>query len=226
MAHLVIPDILTYIFGYFLDPSVPYLGYSDLSTCCLVCKQWQTVAQIMLFRHAFLAHSQQLASFLSAITHPFPPSLLINNHRRELAHAVRSIRYSTDAPTSLSILRHCKNLVEFQEIWCLPEHGRSLKVEDFRHANSAHLHSLSVRIEDMTLLDVLDLVGIWKDTLRHLRLDVRKSSHKPEDGTDGNAQPRHEGGEPLDLEHRTSGYSLKSFHWLEGESETQLPFLE
>jgi len=112
-----IPDIFTYTFGCFLEPFAPYLGYSDLLTCCLVCKQWQTVAQIMLFRHAFLAHSQQLASFLSAITQPLPPSLPINDHRRELAHAVRSIRYSTDTPTAVLVLRHCKNPVEFQEVW-------------------------------------------------------------------------------------------------------------
>ena len=117
MARLIIPDILTYIFGYFLDPSAPYLGYSDLSTCCLVCKQWQTVAQIMPFRHAFLAHSQQLASFLSVITQPLPPSLPINDDRGELAHAVRSIRYRQMAPTALLVLRHCKNLVEFEEVW-------------------------------------------------------------------------------------------------------------
>jgi len=68
MAHLIIPDILIYIFERFLEPFAPYLGYSDLSACCLVCKQWQTFAQTVLFRHAFLAHSQQLASFLTALS--------------------------------------------------------------------------------------------------------------------------------------------------------------
>ena len=224
MAHLVIPDILIYIFEQFLEPFAPYLGYSDLSACCLVCKRWQTFAQTVLFRHAFFAHSQQLSSFLNAITQTYPPSLPINKHRRELARAVRSIRYAIDPTAALSVLRHCENLVEFQEIWSLPEQGPPLKVEVFRRANNAHLQSLSAHIEDMTLLDVLDFVGIWKDTLRHLRLDVRMPDRKPVDGVDKNSQPQHE--EVASLEHCISGYSLKSFHWLEGGSETKQPSLE
>lgn len=116
MAHRIVTDILIYILEQFLEPSTPYLGYDDLSACSLVCKQWQTFSQDILFRHVFLAHAQQLASFLSAIIQTFPPSSPINKHKRELAHAVRSIRYAVDPPTVFSVLRHCENLVEFQEI--------------------------------------------------------------------------------------------------------------
>jgi hypothetical protein len=227
MPHPIIPDILIYIFGQFIEPSAPYLGYSDLSACSLVCKQWQCFAQSGLFHHVFLEHSQQLDSFLSAITQTFPPSLPINKHRRELACAVRSIHYEVDPPMALSFLRHCENLVEFREIWFLPRQDPP-KVEDFRAANNAHLQSLSVHLEEMALLGVLDLVGIWKDTLRHLRLDVRMPDHTPEGGMDRISQ-QPGGGESLGqrdlLKVRVSGYSLKSFHWLEGGSETKLPSL-
>src|SRR5258708_5146584 len=155
MAHQIIPDILIYIFEQFLEPSTPYLGYSDLSACSLVCRQWQIFAQSVLFRHIFLAHSQQLASFLSVITQTFPPSSPINKHKNELARAVRRIRSAADPPTAFSILRHCENLVEFQEICSIPQHGPLLKVQGFQRANNAHLQSLSVHIEDMNLLDVL-----------------------------------------------------------------------
>ena len=224
MPDIIIPDLLIYIFEQFLEPFAPYLGYSDLSACCLVCKQWQTFAQTILFRHAFLAHSQQLALFQYAITQTYPPSLPINKHRRELACAVRSIRYAINPTAAFSILRLCENLVEFQEMWSLPEESPPLKVEAFRRANNARLQSLSAHIEDMTLLDVLDFVGIWKDTLRHLRLDVRMPEQKSVDGMDVNPRPQHEGG--TSLKHRISGYSLKSFHWLEGGPETKLPSLE
>ena len=221
MAHPIIPDILIHIFELFLEPSAPYLGYSDLSAFCLVCKHWQTFAQAVLFRHTSLAHSQQLASFLSAITQTYPPSLPINKHRRQLARAVRSIRYATDPIAAFSVLRHCENLVEFQEIWSLPEQRLPIKVEAFRRANTAHLQSLSVHIEDMALLDLLDFVGIWKDTLRHLRLDVRMPDQKLVDGVD---ETPHEG--DANLKHLVSGYSLKSFHWLEDRHETKLQSLE
>jgi hypothetical protein len=230
MAHRIIPDILIYTFEQFLEPTAPYLGYSDLSACCLVCKQWQTFAQTVLFRHVFPAHSSQLASFLSTITQTFPTALPVDKHRRELARAVRSIRYAMGPSTASSILRHCENLVEFQEIWSHPEQGPPIEVEVFRGANNAHLQSLSAHIEDMTLLDVLDFVGIWKDTLRHLRLDVRMPDPKPEDGADRNSLVQHEGGDSLPrgdlLKNRISGYSLKSFHWLEGGSQTKLPSLD
>jgi len=230
MAHRVIPDILISIFEQFLEPSAAFLGYSDLLACCLVCKQWQTFAQTVLFRHVFLAHTSQLAPFLFAITQTFPTSLPINKHRRELALAVRSIRCAIGASTASPILHHCENLVEFQEIWSYPEQGAPLDVEILRRANNAHLQSLSAHIEDMTLLDVLDFVGIWKDTLRQLRLDVQMPKPKPKDGVDGDSLLRYEGGETLRqldlLKSRTSGYSLKSFHWLEGELETKLPSLE
>jgi hypothetical protein len=229
MAHHVIPDILIYIFEQFFEPYAPYLGYSDLSACCLVCKQWQTFAQSVLFRHVFLAHSLQLDSFLSAITPAFPTSPSIFDHKRELACAVRSIRYAIAPSISSSILRQCDNLVEIQEIWC-PEGGPPLHVEDVRLASNAHLRSLSAHIEEMTLLDVLDFVGIWKDTLRHLRLDVRMHDPNQEDGEDRGSPLQHEGVEPLRqqelLKDRSSGYILKSFQWLEGGSETKLPSLE
>ena len=229
MAHHAIPDILIYIFEQFIEPSAPYLGYSDLSACCLVSKQWQTLAQNVLFRHVCLAHSLQLTSFLFAITPTNPTSSPINHHRRELARAVRSIRYAMGPSTASSILRHCENLVEFQEIWSHPGQGPPLEVEIFRRANSAHLQYLSAHIEAMTLLDMLDFVGIWKDTLRHLRLDVRMPDPKPEDGADRSSPPRHEEGESLGqrelLKNRISGYTLKSFHWLEGRPETKLASL-
>ena len=230
MAHHVIPDILIYIFEQFLEPSAPYQGYADLSACCLVCKRWQAFAQSVLFRHVFLAHSLQLTSFLSVITPTLPTSPPIDNHKRELARAVRSIRHAIDPSNASLILRHCENLVEFQEIWSHLEQGPSLEVEVFRLANSAHLQSLSAHIKDMTLLDVLDFVGIWKDTLRHLRLDVEMPNPKPEDGEDRSSLLPREGGESLSqqelLKSRISGYTLKSFHWLEGGSETKLPSLE
>jgi hypothetical protein len=218
MARSIIPDILVYILEQFLEPYAPYLGYSDLSACCLVCKQWQSFAQTVLFRHAFFAHSQQLASFLSVITQTY------HKHSRELACAVRSIRHAMGPTVALSVLRRCENLVELQEIWSPGEQGSRLGVEVFRHENVAHLQTLSIHIEDMTLLDVLSLVGIWKDTLRHLRIDVQMPDHEPENGEDKNSQLQHEGGEAL--KHRISGFYLKSFHWLQGGSETELPSLK
>lgn len=77
---------------------------------------------------------------------------------------------------------------------------------------------------------MLDFVGIWKDTLRHLRLDVRMLDPKPEEGTENNSELQQGGDEHLRqsnlLEHHVSGYSLKAFYWLEGGSETKQPSLE
>jgi hypothetical protein len=170
-----------------------------------------------------------MASFLSTITQTFPTALPVDKHRRELARAVRSIQYAIGPSTAPSVLRHYKNHAGIKELWSHPEEGPLIEAEVSRGANNAYLQSLSAHIEDMTLLDVLDLVGVWKDSLRHLRLDVLTPDPRPEDGADRSSLLQHEGGESLPrgdlLKYRISSYSLKSVHCLEGGAETNLPSL-
>ena len=94
--------------------------------------------------------------------------------------------------------------------------------------NNTHLQFSSTHPEDITVLDILDLVNIWNDTLRHLRWMCECLVSSPGMGWIEAYCPGMK--EVIStttgfVEDRISGYSLKSFRWLEGESETKLRFL-
>lgn len=221
------PELLLVVFEQLIDRKAPYASYNTLSSCALVHTTWTPLAQSTLFRHVVLPHTELQPFFDNLLSKSaLETSLNVSSpHVDSLTRSIRSINCPMELTTTVQILELCPMITDLRGLvlhgstlnhqLLLPLWGPSLQ--------KARLATLSIGFVSAPLEEMLAFIGVWKTTLRYLRVDILGEKDVDEElrfaqtgGTEiHDAENKKDGQRRLRevAEEFLTGFKLRSFQW-------------